>query len=132
MSPQPDLRAGDADRKQVIAELQQHYVDGRLTADELGERVTQATAARTFGELAQVLSDLPRLGSEMTSPVRQSRTDLLGGVPLGAVILAVGLVLMLAMLVMQGGGFGGYGMHSMPFWPLFIFGFFVFGRSRRR
>src|SRR5581483_9709472 len=53
------LRAGDADRRQVADELQRHYVEGRLTSDELQERVRQAMAARTFGELDALLRDLP-------------------------------------------------------------------------
>jgi hypothetical protein len=55
----PELRAADADRRRVVADLQQHYVDGRLSSDELDERVTRAMAARTFGELDALLRDLP-------------------------------------------------------------------------
>ena len=57
--PRAELRVGDADRRGAVAELQRHYVDGRLTTDELDERVAQALSARTFGELAIPLNDLP-------------------------------------------------------------------------
>src|SRR5262252_3018000 len=44
--PRADLRVGDADRQRVVDELQRHYVAGRLTSEELGERVAQALSAR--------------------------------------------------------------------------------------
>ena len=55
----PRMRVGDADRQRVVAELQRHYVDGRLTSDELSDRVDQALAARTEADLAPLLADLP-------------------------------------------------------------------------
>lgn len=56
-----DLRAADVDPRRVADELQRHYVDGRLSSDELSERVSQALAARTFGELDTLRHDLPPL-----------------------------------------------------------------------
>ena len=41
--------------------LHAHYVAGRLTHDELDDRVAQAYAARTRGDLASLLGDLPAL-----------------------------------------------------------------------
>ena len=52
-------RASHADREQVVGALQAAFVQGRLTADELDERVGQALAARTYAELAALTSDLP-------------------------------------------------------------------------
>src|SRR5580692_8183441 len=52
-------RASHADREQVVGDLQAAFVQGRLTADELDERVGQALAARTYAELAAVTTDLP-------------------------------------------------------------------------
>ena len=54
-----ELRAADADRRRVADELQRHYVDGRLSSDELSERLSRALAARTYGELDALLRDLP-------------------------------------------------------------------------
>jgi Domain of unknown function (DUF1707) len=53
------LRASDADREQFVAALRQHHVDGRLTAEELAERTERAYAARTFGDLDALVTDLP-------------------------------------------------------------------------
>jgi hypothetical protein len=52
-------RASHADREQVIGALKAAFVQGRLTADELDERVGQALAARTYAELAALTTDLP-------------------------------------------------------------------------
>jgi len=52
-------RASHVDREQVVGALQAAFVQGRLTADELDERVGQALAARTYAELAALTTDLP-------------------------------------------------------------------------
>ena len=54
-----ELRAGHADRDQVIGTLKAAYVQGRLTEDELGARVDQVYASRTYAELAEVTADIP-------------------------------------------------------------------------
>ena len=57
------LRAADADRERFVEALRQHHVDGRLTAEELAERTERAYAARTFGDLDALATDLPPLQS---------------------------------------------------------------------
>ena len=54
-----DLRAGHADREQVIGTLKAAYVQGRLTEDELDARVDRVYASRTYAELAEVTADIP-------------------------------------------------------------------------
>ncbi len=53
------LRAGHADREQVIGTLKDAFVHGRLTRDELDTRVGQALAARTCADLAALTADIP-------------------------------------------------------------------------
>jgi hypothetical protein len=53
------MRASDGDRDAVVSELSEHFQAGRLTADEFEERTGQALAARTMGELRELLADLP-------------------------------------------------------------------------
>jgi hypothetical protein len=65
---QASLRASDADRERFVETLRQHHVDGRLTADELAERTEQAYAARTFGDLDALATDLPPLPSAAPAP----------------------------------------------------------------
>ncbi|MHB1525968.1 MAG: DUF1707 SHOCT-like domain-containing protein [Candidatus Dormibacteria bacterium] len=55
-----EVRASDSDREAVVDELRQHRAEGRLTLEELEERAGTAYQARTVGELAQVLHDLPQ------------------------------------------------------------------------
>ncbi|MFJ8192926.1 DUF1707 domain-containing protein [Streptomyces sp. NPDC096094] len=55
----PGLRASHADRDQVVDVLSGAAGDGRLTAEELDERVEAALTARTLGELAVLTADLP-------------------------------------------------------------------------
>jgi hypothetical protein len=57
------LRASDADRERFVEALRQHHVDGRLSAEELAERTERAYAARTFGDLDALATDLPPLHS---------------------------------------------------------------------
>jgi hypothetical protein len=53
------VRASDEDREQLIAELNEHLVAGRLDTDELERRVSAAYEATTTGELDALRSDLP-------------------------------------------------------------------------
>jgi hypothetical protein len=59
MATGSNIRVGDADREAVASQLREHYADGRLTLDELNERLDQAFAAKTRAELAMVTRDLP-------------------------------------------------------------------------
>jgi hypothetical protein len=53
-----DLRASDADRERVVSLLAEAVGDGRLTLEEHAQRVEEANAARTLGELAGLTTDL--------------------------------------------------------------------------
>jgi Domain of unknown function (DUF1707) len=53
------LRVSHEDRDQVVEQLRVAAGDGRLTAEELDERLETALSARTYGELETLLVDLP-------------------------------------------------------------------------
>ncbi len=55
----PDLRASSADRDTAADILCAAVADGRLTLDELDERLEHVLSARTLREIARVISDLP-------------------------------------------------------------------------
>jgi Domain of unknown function (DUF1707) len=55
------VRVDSGEREQAAVALNAHYVAGRLTNEELDERVAGAYAARTRGDLAGLLADLPAL-----------------------------------------------------------------------
>ena len=54
------LRASDADRDRAAAVLRAHFVAGRLTRQELDDRLGAALSAATVADLHQALADLPR------------------------------------------------------------------------
>jgi hypothetical protein len=62
------MRVSDADREATAAELREHYAAGRLTLDELNERVNKAFAATTRGDLSTIMHDLPSLRPGTTPP----------------------------------------------------------------
>nr|BFE81534.1 hypothetical protein GCM10020093_041350 [Planobispora longispora] len=57
--PRDDLRVGDAERDAAMAVLREHYAHGRLTHEELDERLGLALSARTGGDLARAQENLP-------------------------------------------------------------------------
>lgn len=56
-----DLRVSDQDRDLAARQLRDHFAAGRLTEDELNDRVQSAYAAKTQQQLADLLFDLPAL-----------------------------------------------------------------------
>jgi hypothetical protein len=74
--------AANSQRERAVAALRQHFLQGRLTAEELAERCERALSARTTADLREALRGLPRLGEA----VEQARRH-------------VGLVLTLTLLV---------------------------------
>jgi hypothetical protein len=58
----PRIRASDADRDLAVAQLREHFAAGRLSAAEGQDRIGQALAARTLGELDELMNDVPGLG----------------------------------------------------------------------
>jgi uncharacterized protein DUF1707 len=72
VSDLPEIRVADDDRERAIVELREHAVAGRLTLEEFSERVDQAYAARTRGELDVVLRELP------SAPLTPARTRRFG------------------------------------------------------
>jgi hypothetical protein len=61
MPSDPKLRASDADRERTAALLREHLAAGRLTAEEFQERLDAAYAAKTLGQLDELLADLPAI-----------------------------------------------------------------------
>ncbi|HWG00724.1 MAG TPA: DUF1707 domain-containing protein [Trebonia sp.] len=67
--PRHVLRIGDAERDAAAADLGEHYAAGRLTLDELHERLSQVFAAKTHGQLWKVMADLPSPHGPAPNPV---------------------------------------------------------------
>ncbi|HTT53917.1 MAG TPA: DUF1707 domain-containing protein [Streptosporangiaceae bacterium] len=60
MTDDGGIRASDSDRENVVEILRDAYSTGRLTMAEFDERTTAAFAARTWGELRKLTTDLPQ------------------------------------------------------------------------
>jgi Domain of unknown function (DUF1707) len=58
-APVPEIRVSHADRDRVAEQLRVAAGDGRLTMEELDERLERALNARTGSELAVLTTDLP-------------------------------------------------------------------------
>src|ERR671939_969835 len=89
--PYAHLRAADADRERVAKFLREQHAVGRLTHDELEERVGRAYRAVTMGDLDRLIADLPHPGrrpAPRVAPVRRRP-------PIG--LLPVGLAALLAL-----------------------------------
>ena len=66
-----ELRASHDDRDRVVEVLRVSAGDGRLSAEELDERLELAMTARTYGELARLVADLPAAGSVAAAPAHR-------------------------------------------------------------
>jgi hypothetical protein len=68
----------DAERDRVVRELTRHCGDGRLTLDELEERISIAAAATTRAELDALFEDLPTgppAPATPTAPIASASTS---------------------------------------------------------
>lgn len=108
-----DVRASDEERHDHAELLGEHAAHGRLSVDELTERLDRVYAARTRGELAQIVADLPpqpppRPAREETPARREFRGHL-------ASFVAVNLLL-IAIWALTGAGY------FWPIWPILGWG----------
>ena len=78
----PELRASDADREQYAEVLRRAAGEGRLTMDELEERLSTVYEARTHSELDRLVADVvvrgerpsPITGAPRRMPVRRGES----------------------------------------------------------
>ncbi|AHH94574.1 DUF1707 SHOCT-like domain-containing protein [Kutzneria albida] len=80
------MRIGESERQQAREALDRHLADGRLSAEEYGDRSVAVMVATTEEDLAPVFVDLPGL----PEPVVQQRVPVyvLAGVGVTAMIVA--------------------------------------------
>jgi|ERR687892_635285 Flp pilus assembly protein TadB len=125
MSRYDSLRASDADRDAVTERLREAAGEGRLEPDELEQRVDGALRARTYGELARLVADLPRSPNTPWRPGGRTRAvarpALLGAGLLAAVAVALAVVAVVVLLVLAAAA-----------WWLVCVLFWLFCRGSRR
>jgi hypothetical protein len=80
------MRVSDADRDQAAQVLREAAAQGRLSMDELDERLELAYAAKTYADLAPVTRDLPQPGAAPGTAVPAGR---IGGTPRNKLSIAI-------------------------------------------
>lgn len=117
-SPAAGIRASDAERELTAKLLQTAAGEGRLSPEEAGDRLAQASAARYRHELDQLVDDLPTI--QRDSPRGRSVAPafwFLGGLVRAAAFF--GLMML---------------FWRFAFWPIAligVFGFFALTRAMR-
>jgi uncharacterized protein DUF1707 len=76
MSDPSSLRVADADRERLGDELREHMVAGRLSQDELEERLELAYQAKTQGDLDALRADLPMSPAVLERSLSKRRAQL--------------------------------------------------------
>ena len=98
-----EMKASDSDRDAVVSDLTEHFQAGRLTAEELDERTGRALAARTWGELRDLLADLPATRPGPPAPAARSSSAQprrpSGRPALPPIAVLAGIVIAIAVLV---------------------------------
>ncbi len=123
MAQRARLRASDQDRDHVAERLRTATAEGRLAAEELEERLGTALRARTYGELDNLVADIPR-GQADRRPSGSVRGV---AAPALALVVAVSVVIALILAVV----FIVTGVLAV--WMLWaVIGWWFFGRGRRR
>jgi len=131
---EPDrLRAADVDREFVAERLRVALNEGRLSLHEYDERVRDAYAAKTYGELKALLTDLPDAApaarsqmvpvadTAMVVPERGQTSRWVAGLWSSWITVACVLTV-IWLLTGPGGGF-------WPAWPLGIWGAFLLAHT---
>jgi len=105
-----DLLVSDAERDEAAERLRQAGGEGRLTPEELEQRLGRAFGARTRGELDALVADLPAPPRRQRAP-RSRRPEL--------TVFASTSLLLIAIWALSGMGY------FWPAWPILGWGFFV-------
>jgi Domain of unknown function (DUF1707)/2TM domain len=103
------LRASDADRERTAERLRAGAGEGRISPEELEQRLEVAFAARTEAELERVVADLPVPRPASRRPRRRAELR----------AYAATSVLLVAIWALTGAGY------FWPVWPILGWGLFV-------
>jgi hypothetical protein len=114
------IRLSDAEREAAAADLGEHFAQGRLTADEHGERLEQVWSAKTRGEIAPIFRDLPSpyaavAAGPASAPGHDARYWNAGLRPFRRGVPAPLLVVLAALIVVS----------AIAHFPFFLLGFAV-------
>jgi Domain of unknown function (DUF1707) len=116
VSDSPAYRVSDQEREQAAQEIREHFAAGRLSEEEMSDRLGSAYRAKTDLELSAIRADLPMLPAtpaQQKAEVAQRRAHL-----------------QRRLLQQSGGGLAAFGVctviyfasdgHRGQFWPIWI------------
>jgi hypothetical protein len=83
------MRLSDADRDRAAEVLREAAAQGRLSMDELDERLELAYAAKTYADLEPVTGDLPKPGSALSTSAPTVPAGRIGGTPRNRFSIAI-------------------------------------------
>jgi DUF1707 SHOCT-like domain len=115
MTDVSQMRVADDEREQLIDELREHAGAGRLTSEELEERIGHAYRASTRADLDAVRVDLPVSSTSVKLALTKRKAHLRrrlaqeAGGSVGVSLLSVGVWLLT-------------GTHHADFWPGWVIG----------
>ena len=84
----PELRISDTDRDRTAEVLREAHAHGRITVDELDERLTSVYSAKTYADLVPITRDLPAV-KDAEAPAQNARSSRIGGMPRFRMSLAI-------------------------------------------
>jgi hypothetical protein len=116
----PGVLASDEERESTVTLLREHGATGRLDVAELEQRVGAAYQARTRGDLATLLDDLPRTRSVVAAPQTHPPARRYAGHEWG--MFARVSVLLIAIWAVSGAGY---------FWPAWVMVWWGFALAMR-
>lgn len=111
-----EVRIGNGERERVREVLTRHAGEGRLTLDELSERLGEVYAAKTAADLDHALRELPPLQREQ--PARETRRAPASTAVGRFALLAVAMVAIWAVFAVTTGA-----TYFWPVWPIMAIGF---------
>jgi hypothetical protein len=132
------IRISDADRERVAARLRDHYAEGRLTSDELEERISATLSAKTVGDLRRVMADLPDDSAPVPPQDWRSAPQAAYRGPVfrrGPRILPIALIVLIVALAFHGAGWLFFGLLNvvlLAWLAACLVGILTMARFRRR
>lgn len=128
------IRASDADRERMEKVLERNAGEGRLTMEELADRLARARSAVTIGDLRALAVDLPAEEALVQPPRARSRWGWVA--PVVALFVALNVLRAMSFWMFGWGPWWYPHRHFTPFFPgpifLLLILWIVLGRRRRR
>jgi class 3 adenylate cyclase len=107
------VRASDSDRERVVEFLRDHYQAGRLSEDDLSQRIESAYRARTVADLDALIADLP---AKREPASRRRRGALETSVRIHLTTYLLVNLMLIGIWAAAGGGY------FWPIWPILGWG----------